>query len=534
MELIYLWVEDYKNIKDQDFNFSPHFEASYDKKNTKLIINDKDSSSEDFFGKNINVTAIVGENGSGKSGILELILELLKYDMLGKKYILVLNLNTTNYYISNIHQLSTNLEKFTNKDLDFFLYTSQQKIDDSQEEEEKHHKILLSYSQILNMITSQYVSSIEFKLSSFMYIPERIDIKDALVSLIRDVIGNEQFNFSNINFGEDLTDRQEDKEYKDARNQQFTKEDNLNNLFYENNFGNYHKFLMLWYIREFGYDDNDYQLEDIDFLLSEYTQFEEFLDEQEFQKYFQDKSLNINTLNERDKSIYFNWYKDYFEFDFIDSKNRKYNNLSYGEQTIFGQFLSIYYNSLNSNKENILYLFDEPDISLHPQWQKQYLNELLTLIQKLNKKCHFIFTTHSPFLLSDLTNENIIFLQKDKETGGCNNLTNDIEINPFGANIHTLLSHAFFMQEGIMGDYAKEKINEVINNIQGKKDSLSKKQMKSVISQIGEPFLKLKIEQMYNEKFDIGDELEELHKQQQQIHLKIQQLNKEKSENAES
>ena len=32
MELVYLWVEEYKNIIGQGFNFSPRFECSYDEK----------------------------------------------------------------------------------------------------------------------------------------------------------------------------------------------------------------------------------------------------------------------------------------------------------------------------------------------------------------------------------------------------------------------------------------------------------------------------------------------------------------------
>ena len=100
MELVYLWVEDYKNIKRQGFNFSPRFECKfydeYDENNKlkddcKLVICDKkknesldndskkckpckdNSYIENFFGDNINVTAIVGKNGSGKSSISEMI-----------------------------------------------------------------------------------------------------------------------------------------------------------------------------------------------------------------------------------------------------------------------------------------------------------------------------------------------------------------------------------------------------------------------------------------------------------------------------
>lgn len=84
MELLYVWIEDYKNIKKQGFNFSPkhwfNFEYKEDenKKVTGGTLKHEDRNlnyPEDFFGDNIsNVTAIVGKNGSGKSGLMEALL----------------------------------------------------------------------------------------------------------------------------------------------------------------------------------------------------------------------------------------------------------------------------------------------------------------------------------------------------------------------------------------------------------------------------------------------------------------------------
>jgi len=69
MELVYLWVEEYKNIKEQGFNFSPRFRCEYDDESNKLTIEDNPDF-VDIFPPNINITAIVGENGSGKSSLL--------------------------------------------------------------------------------------------------------------------------------------------------------------------------------------------------------------------------------------------------------------------------------------------------------------------------------------------------------------------------------------------------------------------------------------------------------------------------------
>ena len=75
MELVYLWVEDYKNIHKQGFNFSPRFRCEYDDETKELTIDENDDYIENFFGDNINVTAIVGKNGSGKSNLLYSLIE---------------------------------------------------------------------------------------------------------------------------------------------------------------------------------------------------------------------------------------------------------------------------------------------------------------------------------------------------------------------------------------------------------------------------------------------------------------------------
>ena len=72
MELIYLWVDEYKNIIRQGFNFSPRFHCEYDPDTNELSI-EENKEYIHIFPKHVNVTAIVGKNGSGKSSILDVL-----------------------------------------------------------------------------------------------------------------------------------------------------------------------------------------------------------------------------------------------------------------------------------------------------------------------------------------------------------------------------------------------------------------------------------------------------------------------------
>lgn len=105
MELVYLWVEDYKNIEKQGFNFSPRFRCEYDEDTKELNIVDKDETGEfypkNFFGDNINITAIVGENGSGKSSLVKLF-EKIFFDRNGEKYIFISLINGKLFIYTNL------------------------------------------------------------------------------------------------------------------------------------------------------------------------------------------------------------------------------------------------------------------------------------------------------------------------------------------------------------------------------------------------------------------------------------------------
>ncbi len=501
MELIYLWVQDYKNIQKQGFNFSPRFICKYDEKCNELTI-DENKEYISIFPENINVTAIVGENGSGKSAIFEVLSAIFENRYSGTNFIVILTINKKLKLKTNM-SINSQVDNYQDYAIAHYLYLSSEQILENSFLKENwdnfNHRLLLNDFFIADMISHSLISSSSFRLTTFMYVPQYIDIKCNFEQKIQDIINSELMIYPrNVNYNDNLTAKEEEKYDKEIRNHRYAKEDNLNNLFYHNNFEKYHQFLIIWYINEVGYEDNEYLLEDKDFLVKEFKNSSLYLDEHLFSKIFNDKTIKTNEISTKEKEIYFKNFKSFFEFDFIDSLQRKYSDLSHGEKTMFGELLNLYY-QIQMNKKPILFLLDEPELSLHPSWQQKYFNELKNSLQQSRYALSIVVTSHSPFILSDLPKENVIFLDKGKQV--------DVNIETFGANIHTLLSHGFFMKDGLMGEFAKGKINETIKFLNKEQSEIkNEKEAKNIIDKIGEPFLQEKLLELYEMSYPPSNE----------------------------
>lgn len=92
----------------------------------------------------------------------------------------------------------------------------------------------------------------------------------------------------------------------------------------------------------------------------------------------------------------------------------KFEQASSGEYHLLTSFLGI----ISKIEDNSLILIDEPEISLHPNWQMQFMDILSRVFENF-KTCHFIIASHSHFLVSDLENDKsaILRLFIKKETG---------------------------------------------------------------------------------------------------------------------
>ncbi len=539
MELVYLWVEKYKNIENQGFNFSPRFTCKYE--DGELTIDEKEHVS--IFPENINVTAIVGKNGAGKSTIQKLIFLLIFL----KKY--------ENFKADNpidaekedaIIEIFKN-EIYTNKNIFLILNTEQgfKKISLLQTIQNYSNLVIDPFKSntkecpLKEKYTELQPNEIDFFSIHFHYMIDTWfdgyhTADDWTLKLYHRVDGFETPLLLEPYKGHEI-----DKQYIDITNIEYLNNQRMfdfyGQLTEQLKFNNFFNPESIWMMidgekikRKFenfnGFPQDD--LHEVFKVIDEYidqcvknkklleintlyviskiintdneTLFNDNfkprqlrdaiinLDKDKLEQYLQDfqvqKIIAKHGLNETKKleaCIKFakvleddTKLQRYKEFLVLDPSNVKVNIIK-EVRTVFDEILpwveveyydqEVGYSSLSSGEKvflnfamNMLYqignikrngsykiinlFLDEVEYSMHPEWQRDFLNQVLLLLKNFNGiKFNLFFATHSPFLLSDIPKENVIFLENGEQKYPFKNG------QTFGANIHTLLSHGFFM-----------------------------------------------------------------------------------------
>lgn len=224
-------------------------------------------------------------------------------------------------------------------------------------------------------------------------------------------------------------------------------------------------------------------------------------------------TLKVSDIN---KSHITDLVREYFSLQYVDEiaslflshKPFGESSLSSGEYmmlSLFGRINSIFEEIIDKpeieENSSFLMLIDEAELGLHPQWQKNFISNLLDFINKrfVNHSVQILLTSHSPFILSDIPKHCVILLDKNEN--------NVIVIkglakshNTFGTNIHELFTDSFFLQDGLMGEFSRSKINELIKDINEEKEGISfltfKEKYQKRINIIGEPFLRTKMTEL--------------------------------------
>ena len=141
-------------------------------------------------------------------------------------------------------------------------------------------------------------------------------------------------------------------------------------------------------------------------------------------------------------------------------------------------------NNPNRPKYNHFNLvFDEVEICFHPEMQRQFIKRLIDMLQDLgiNKEndINIFIITHSPFILSDMPRQNILYLKdglpdKRKRT------------SPFAGNIGEMFYDSFFLKSTI-GAFAEEKLRQ-LSKI--RKNKMGESDFESIYDNIGNAIIK--------------------------------------------
>lgn len=183
--------------------------------------------------------------------------------------------------------------------------------------------------------------------------------------------------------------------------------------------------------------------------------------------------------------------------------------MSAGERQYLYTFSTYIYHVLNllSIQEshrvryrNINLILDEVEICFHPEFQRRFVYELLGYIKRLfmnrNASFNILIATHSPFILSDIPQSNILYLEDGKMV-----MPEGIK-NPFAANICDILYQSFFLKQGFVGEFARKKIKHIIERLLPGDYFLddSEAEYHLLMELIGDPFLKMQLQQLYEDR----------------------------------
>lgn len=211
--------------------------------------------------------------------------------------------------------------------------------------------------------------------------------------------------------------------------------------------------------------------------------------------------------------------------------SRPLYSLSAGEKQFMQTLATIVYHLRNiisveateghAKYRSVNLMLDEVETCFHPEFQQKFLKTLLDMLDNYGVKDHLavniIIATHSPFILSDIPDSNVLYLEGGKVPQGRERMK-----NTFCGNVCDMLHQSFFLHEGFMGHFAKMMVTDLIHSFKHDVQEdyrplrqWDKEEARALIEMIGEPLLKNSLMQMWTERFGTNvDELIEWHKKE--------------------
>lgn len=121
---------------------------------------------------------------------------------------------------------------------------------------------------------------------------------------------------------------------------------------------------------------------------------------------------------------------------FKNASGYEFEKSSSGESNLLYQMISI----MSDIQPNSLIMIDEPENSSHPNWQINYMFWLKTIFERYFS-CHFVISTHSHFLLTDLEPETSSIVALEKKDGVIKDVSDGV--NTFSWSVDDILYRVF-------------------------------------------------------------------------------------------
>ena len=523
MKLIALVIKQYDEFfKNQIFNFSDEYKVSFDFETNELKIDKNPDYIENFYGESIyNISPIVGINGVGKSTILNLIGYYHRAEDQNKDinqfFCIYLDTNGKFYLFGKNFDLSSIIikELATNK-LDTSGYSGTPKNDNLIYLMNEDRRPSGNYGGSLLLDVHLAESSRWYILNGIFEAYEELYSRGLVSSSYK-------FSFGVSKYGipEEYLNDWEDREFffclvlKVIVNvcnefKYCLSDKEIERYFIEG------KYLSLFdKIKKEIEEKKDF----IDSLVNFLNYLEQFIHKYKIKEYSDSMKSRIVELGYGEKNFdnrieFERLYLDYEELEkkALDLKYyglraivEFYYNMSTGEVNILKVMSYVKWLQLNSSQGTCQLVVDELESGMHLEWSRSLINFLVNYINEIDKmggmKFQLIFTTHSPYMLSDIKPGNVIMLEKNQEMGYSEG---KVLQNTFAKNIQEIMKENLI--DNIYGDFALAKIDSMLGILNGEEvQEGNEEELLKEIHLISEPILRNKLLEMYDKKYNTSE-----------------------------
>ena len=236
-----------------------------------------------------------------------------------------------------------------------------------------------------------------------------------------------------------------------------------------------------------------------------------------------DKLLQYTKSEEPMRDLCYDLNKSFNNYNLL--KETPDYHMSTGEGNLIEIFSQLYSYLLmyEKNDEDIILLVDELETGMHLEWSRRLIKILIDNLSGIledegkGRRIQLIFTTHSPYMLSDIKPGNVIMIEKNQETGYSEG---KVLQNTFAKNIQEIMKENLI--DNIYGDFALAKINSMIERLNGEEEQEgNEEELLKEIHLISEPILRNKLLEMYDKKYNTSEF--SIEKQLQKLNLNEEQ-----------